>query len=118
MLQAQTHPSPKDPKTVELCHTDCRLEDAGPLVDWLNEIKTWIEAPGHENEVVTILLTNPDGMYIQSFGDTFKQSGIDALCFTPEAGEAVPLELDSWPTLADMIGKGKRLVVFMGMFLT
>ena len=114
MLQAQTHRSPEDPNVVQLCHTDCRLEDGGTLMDWLVEIKTFMEAPGHENEVVTLLLTNPEGMALQSFDDAFKQSGTDALCFAPEAGQAEPLNLDSWPTLAELIGSGRRLVVFMG----
>jgi hypothetical protein len=114
MLQAQTHRSPEDPNVVQLCHTDCRLEDGGTLKDWLAEIKTFMEAPGHENEIVTLLLTNPDGMTLESFDEAFKQSGTDALCFAPEAGQAEPLKLDSWPTLSEMIGTGKRLVVFMG----
>ena len=87
------------------------------LKDWLAEIKTWMETKGHENEVVTILLTNPDGMPMQAFGEAFKQSGVESLCFTPGPEEAVPLKLDSWPTLGEMIGRGKRLVIFMGRFL-
>ena len=114
MLQAQTHRSPDDPNALKLCHTDCRLEDAGLLKDWLAEIRTWMEAKGHENEVVTLLLTNPDGMPIQAFGDAFQQSGAESLCFTPGPGEAEPLKLDSWPTLGVLIGSGKRLIVFIG----
>lgn len=114
MLQAQTHRSPDDSNVVQLCHTDCRLEDAGLLKDWLVEIKAWMEAEGHENEVVTLLLTNGDGMAMQAFGDAFKQSGAESLCFTPEAGQAIPLKLDSWPTLGDIIGTRKRLIIFMG----
>lgn len=117
MLQAQTHRSPDNPDAVQLCHTDCRLEDAGRLKDWLTEIKTWMEAGGHENEVVTLLLTNPDGMSMQAFEDAFKQSGADVHCFTPGPAEAAPLKLDSWPTLGEIIGTGKRLIVFMGRWV-
>jgi hypothetical protein len=116
MLQAQTHRSPADPNAIQLCHTDCALEDAGRLKDWLFEIRSWMETKGHENEVVTLLLTNPDGMSIQAFGDAFKESGAETLCFVPAEGQAIPLKLDSWPTLGEMIGTGKRLVVFMGTF--
>jgi hypothetical protein len=73
-----------------------------------------MEAVGHENEVVTLLLTNGDGISMQVFGEAFQQSGAEDLCFAPEAGQAVPLQLDSWPTLGEIIGTGKRLVVFMG----
>jgi hypothetical protein len=115
MLQAQTHRALDDANAIELCHTDCRLEDAGRLRYWLAEIKLWMELEGHENEVVTLLLTNGDGISMQAFGEVFKQSGAESLCFTPEAGQAVPLQLDSWPTLGDIIATGKRLIVFMGM---
>lgn len=115
MLQAQTHESPDDPNVVQLCHTDCFLEDAGPLKDWLTEIKTFMQAPGNENEVVTLLLTNPDGMSLESFDNAFKESGADSLCFSPEAEQAVPLQLESWPSLGDMIASGKRMIVFMGV---
>jgi hypothetical protein len=118
MLQAQTHRSPDDSNAVQLCHTDCRLEDGGRLKDWLAEIKTWMDAEGHENEVVTLLLTNPDGMPMQAFGDAFQQSGAESLCFVPQTGQAVPLVLDSWPTLGDMVGAGKRLIIFMGTWLS
>jgi hypothetical protein len=114
MLQAQTHRSPDDSNVIQLCHTDCRLEDGGTLKDWLTEIKKFMEAPGKENEVVTLLLTNPDGMSPQSFDDAFKQSGADTLCFAPAEGQAAPLKLDSWPTLGELIEAGKRMVVFMG----
>lgn len=118
MLQAQTHRSPRNPDIVQLCHTDCRLEDAGLLRSWLSEIKDWMELKGHENEVITLLLTNPDGMPMQAFQDAFEQSGADSLCFIPGAGQALPLELDSWPTLGDIIGSGKRLIIFMGLWLS
>jgi hypothetical protein len=114
MLQAQTHRAPDDANAIQLCHTDCRLEDAGRLRSWLTEIRIWMEAVGHENEVVTLLLTNGDGISMQVFGEAFQQSGAENLCFAPEAGQAVPLQLDSWPTLGEIIGTGKRLVVFIG----
>ncbi|KAI1372910.1 PLC-like phosphodiesterase [Hypoxylon crocopeplum] len=103
-LQAQTQD--KD-GTVEMCHTSCILEDAGPLTDYLGEIKTWVD--GHANEVVTLLITNPDAIDINKFGDAFKSTGLDANVFTPDG----QLGLDDWPTLGDMISSGKRVLVFM-----
>ena len=121
MLQAQTHRAPDDPNAIQLCHTDCLLEDAGRLQDWLGEIKTWLEKEGNGNEVVTLLLTNGDGMPMQAFGEAFKASDIEKHCFVPGEKEAVVGDLESWPTLGDLIARGKRVVVFMGtseLFLT
>ncbi|KAJ5207380.1 hypothetical protein N7472_003828 [Penicillium cf. griseofulvum] len=88
-LQAQTHRSVIDRDVIELCHTSCLLEDAGPLESFLTTVKNWLDA--NPNEVVTLLLTNGDSVSITEFGDTFA----------------------NWPTLGDMISSGKRLVVFL-----
>ncbi|KAF7509935.1 hypothetical protein GJ744_007249 [Endocarpon pusillum] len=113
MLQAQTHRALDDPNAIQLCHTDCLLEDAGRLQDWLGEIKTWLEREGNGNEVVTLLLTNGDAISMQAFGEAFKKSEIEKHCFVPGEKEAVVGDLESWPTLGDMIARGKRVVVFM-----
>ncbi|KAG7109571.1 putative secreted protein like [Verticillium longisporum] len=38
------------------CHTSCDLLDAGPITDWLTEVKDWVEE--HPFDVITILLGN------------------------------------------------------------
>ncbi|KAI1344846.1 PLC-like phosphodiesterase [Xylariaceae sp. FL0016] len=103
-LQAQTHD--KD-GTVEMCHTECVLEDAGSLADYLGTIKSWVD--GNANEVLTLLITNGDAIDITKFGDAFTSSGLDKYVYTPE----VQLGLDDWPTLGDLISAGTRVVVFM-----
>ncbi|KAI8962681.1 PLC-like phosphodiesterase [Daldinia sp. FL1419] len=103
-LQAQTQEKDGSP---QMCHTSCLLEDAGSLQDYLGPIKTWLE--GHPDEVVTLLLTNPDAIDINKYGDIFKSTGLDSYVFTPDK----QLGLDDWPTLGDMISSGKRVVVFM-----
>ncbi|KAI2627359.1 PLC-like phosphodiesterase [Hypomontagnella submonticulosa] len=103
-LQAQTQDKDGQP---EMCHTSCILEDAGSLQDYLAGIKTWVD--GHANEVVTLLITNPDAIDITKFGDAFKATGLDAYVFTPES----QLGFNDWPTLGDMISSGNRVVVFM-----
>ncbi|KAJ5964844.1 uncharacterized protein N7479_004720 [Penicillium vulpinum] len=107
-LQAQTHHSIIDKKVIELCHTSCLLEDAGPLNSFLTTIKNWLDA--HPNEVITLLLTNGDSVSITEFGDTFSSSGISHYAYVPPAN---PLPIGKWPTLGDMISSGKRLVVFL-----
>lgn len=104
-LQAQTQD--KD-GAVEMCHTSCILEDAGTLESYLGEIKTWVD--GNPNEVVTLLITNPDAIDITKFGDAFTSTGLATYVFTPDT----QLALNEWPTLGDMISSGNRVVVFMG----
>ena len=108
-LQVQTHRSIIDEDVIELCHTSCLLEDAGPLKEYLETIKTWLDA--NPNEVVSLLLTNGDSVPITEFGDTFSSSGIANYAYVPSAN---PLPITNWPTLGDMISSGKRLVVFLG----
>ncbi|KAI4864307.1 PLC-like phosphodiesterase [Hypoxylon rubiginosum] len=103
-LQAQTQD--KD-GAVEMCHTSCILEDAGTLESYLGEIKTWVD--GNPNEVVTLLITNPDAIDITKFGDAFTSTGLATYVFTPDT----QLALNEWPTLGDMISSGNRVVVFM-----
>ncbi|KAI5859765.1 PLC-like phosphodiesterase [Durotheca rogersii] len=91
----------------QMCHTSCFLEDAGPLKDYLGEVKSWID--GHENEVVTLLITNGDAIDINKFADAFKSSGLDRYVFTPDR----KLGLKDWPTLGELISSGKRVIVFM-----
>lgn len=103
-LQAQTH---LDNNTIKLCHTLCALEDAGPLLDYLTTIKTFLDS--NPNEVVTLLLTNQDGLSGTAFDAVFEGSGLKQYAFTP-AGN---LTIDQWPSLGQIISAGQRLVVFM-----
>lgn len=112
-LQAQTHHSPLDKKTLQLCHTSCFLEDAGTLKNFLVTIKKWLDA--NPNEVVTLLLTNGDSVSISEFGETFSSSGITKYAYVPTTN---PLSISDWPTLGEFISSGKRLVVFLGTFFS
>ncbi|KAL1857701.1 hypothetical protein Daus18300_010221 [Diaporthe australafricana] len=103
-LQGQTH---LDNGTIKLCHTLCILEDAGPLAAYLGDVKAFLDA--NPREVVTLLLTNQDGMQGAAFDAVFRASGIQGYAFAPGRN----LTLDQWPTLGQMIDSGQRLVVFM-----
>lgn len=104
-LQAQTHD--KDGE-IELCHAYCWELDVGPLTKYLRELSKWLD--GHPDEVVTLLLTNPDGMPITQYDEDFEAAGLKDYVFRPNG----TLSRDDWPTLQEMIDAGDRLVVFMG----
>ncbi|KAK2773340.1 hypothetical protein CKAH01_03800 [Colletotrichum kahawae] len=108
LLQAQVHTvNSTSGTTLELCHTTCSLLDAGTLEKWLSSIKTWMDA--HENEVVTVLLVNPDNQAASVFGKVFASSGISTYGYTPSSSSAT----SSWPTLQEMISNNTRLVTFV-----
>lgn len=106
-LQAQTHDLDG---TIEMCHTSCLELDAGSLSSYLSPIKTWLD--DNTDDVVTLLLTNGDGIAVADYADVFESVGLDEYVFTPDG----ILTLDEWPTLQDMIDAGTRLVVFMDYY--
>ncbi|KAL8708894.1 MAG: hypothetical protein Q9225_007534, partial [Loekoesia sp. 1 TL-2023] len=105
-LQAQTHTNPF--KTLSLCHTNCFLNDAGPLTTYLTTIKKWLDA--NPNEVLTLLLTNGDRLPPSNFASAFKSSGLDKLAYTPPTNS---LPFEKWPTLSTLIAAKTRLIVFL-----
>jgi len=106
-----------------MCHSTCDVPTINSypgwikmefvtVVDYLKEIKTWLDA--NPNEVVSLLLTNgiTDGVYqnITQYGQAMEDSGLAAYAFTPGSNFSDA----SWPTLGQLIATGKRLVMFMG----
>lgn len=105
-LQGQTH---NDEGIIKMCHTACFIRDAGSLEEMLVPIKAFLDT--NPTEVVTLLLTNPDAFNGSDFDAVFKGVGLDKYAFAPEG----KLKTDQWPTLGEMIDRGERLVVFMGL---
>ncbi|KAI0878377.1 PLC-like phosphodiesterase [Hypoxylon argillaceum] len=100
LLQLQVHDLNG---TIEMCHTLCSLLDAGPLEDWLADIKYWMD--NNPNEVVTLLIVNSDSKTAAQFGAVFEASGISEYGYTPSG--------TTWPTLQTMITAKTRLVTFI-----
>jgi hypothetical protein len=92
-----------------MCHTDCALRDAGPLTKYLKTIADWLN--GNPNEVLTLLLTNPDGASPSDFAKSFDDAGLSGFAYAPPK----TLALNEWPTLQELINSGKRLVMFLGL---
>jgi hypothetical protein len=105
LLQVQVH---NLNGTIEMCHTLCGLLDAGPLQDWLSDVKLWMDS--NPDEVVTLLIVNSDGQDVSAFGSAFEASGIAEYGYTPSG--------NGWPTLQAMIDAKTRLVTFIASIKT
>ncbi|OAA38065.1 PLC-like phosphodiesterase, TIM beta/alpha-barrel domain protein [Metarhizium rileyi] len=104
LLQVQIH---KSNSALQLCHTSCRLLDAGPLEAWLKDINVWVTK--HPNEVVTLLLVNSDSATASEYGTVFESSGISKIAYKPQSNTLTA----TWPTLQSMISANTRVVTFV-----
>ena len=105
-LQAQSHKNIFG--DLQLCHTSCFEEDAGPVESYFATVKTWLDA--NPNEILTILIVNGDNVPASMFDDAYSASGLKKYAYTPPTS---PLAIDAWPTLQEMITAGTRLVAFL-----
>lgn len=105
LLQAQVY---YQNDSLLLCHTSCDLLNAGPLQDWLGNVRAWMDT--NPDEVVTLLLVNSDNQAASVFGSAFAGSGISKYGYAPSSSSG---PTKKWPTLQSMISKGTRLVTFM-----
>ncbi|KAF9344461.1 hypothetical protein BGX26_004343 [Mortierella sp. AD094] len=102
MLDAYHSNSTSD---IELCHTACSLLDAGPLSKVLAQIKTFMDA--NPNEVITIFWENAQSLTPAQFQTVYNNAGLSNYLYTQAVGDK------TWPTLAQMISSGKRLVNYV-----
>ncbi|PWN28202.1 hypothetical protein BDZ90DRAFT_239634 [Jaminaea rosea] len=115
LLQNQAHDFPHpygpdytNPSNIHLCHTSCYLLDGGGLEAYLSPVRVWLA--DNPNEVLTILLTNPDGLNITRFDQALRFNHLHELAYVPPKAK---MTHDDWPTLEEMIDSGRRLVVFI-----
>lgn len=71
-------------------------------------IAAWLAANPYE--VLTMLLGNSDQVDVNLYRAPFENSGLAKYAYTPPQ---IPMAIDDWPTLGQMILTQKRLVVFM-----
>jgi len=90
------------------CHTSCDLLNAGTLENELATVAAWVEQ--HPYDVVTILLVNSDFVDVHNYTAPIMNAGLGPYLYYPPK---VPMYKNDWPTLAEMIVAGKRVVVFM-----
>ncbi|KAI1850669.1 hypothetical protein JX265_004380 [Neoarthrinium moseri] len=106
-IQAQIQ-WPTNASQPHFCHTSCDILDAGPITDWLTTVKNWVAS--HPYDVVTILLGNGNYSVPSLYVPYIESTGILDYVYTPPL---VPMTLNDWPTLAEMILSGKRVVMFL-----
>lgn len=106
-LQAQIQ-WPTNGTEPHFCHTSCDLLDAGPIQDWLTTVREWVD--NHPYDVVTILLGNGNYSDASMYKPFIEKSGIQKYAYTPPL---LPMHLDDWPTLQELIIRGKRVIMFI-----
>ncbi|PSR84173.1 PLC-like phosphodiesterase [Coniella lustricola] len=106
-LQGQMH-WPDNGTEPHFCHTTCELLDAGPITEWLTKVKTWVAA--NRFEVVTILLENGNYSNPSLYVPYIQSTGILDYVYTPPYQ---PMNVTTWPTLAEMIIYNTRVVMFL-----
>jgi len=60
--------------------------------------------------VVTLLIVNSNNLPPSQFDTVFKSAGLDTISYAPPSAS---IPATQWPTLANMINSGKRLVTFL-----
>ncbi|GAB7342185.1 hypothetical protein MBLNU457_g0438t2 [Dothideomycetes sp. NU457] len=107
MIQGEVH---RVNDTMYSCHTSCDLLNAGTYQSELETVLHWVET--HPFDVVTLLIVNSDyaTVGVEDFVPAFEASGIIPYLYIPPK---VPMHLNDWPTLSEMILTRKRVVAFM-----
>lgn len=98
-LRGSLNLTPVGPEEPFLCHGLCELGST-PLVSEMRKVRTWMD--NHPREVVTLFIQ--DAITPQATAQAFDEADLTDLAHTQTAGAP-------WPTLAEMIDSGRRLVV-------
>lgn len=106
-LQGQIHWNEND-TVPHFCHTACSILDAGRITDWLSDVKDWVAR--NRYDVITILLGNGNYSSPDKYAPYINQSGILDYIYTPPYQ---PMNITTWPTLAEMIIYNTRVVMFL-----
>jgi len=94
--------------TLFLCHTSCELLNVGTLENYLTTVAQWLSRNTYD--VITVLMGNYDIVAPQNFTAPVINSGLINYVYTPPT---VPMSLESWPTLGEMVLTNQRAVVML-----
>ncbi|KAL7753723.1 hypothetical protein RI367_000654 [Sorochytrium milnesiophthora] len=88
-----------------MCHTNCALQNSGPLRNGLAEIRAFLDKPENRDEVVTVQVGNNFGATRKQLAVLAEESGLMPYLHPHAAGEPFPL-------LGDMVASNKRVFFF------
>lgn len=103
MLDTYLHKPIFSSEKPSLCHSNCTFGGFVDLKKALGEILVFLKS--NPNEVI-LLLIEPHSLSPERFKDSLVQSGIFPLVY------AHPTSQTNWPTLGNLIGANKRVVIF------
>ncbi|OLN85945.1 putative secreted protein [Colletotrichum chlorophyti] len=106
-LQAQIQ-WPTNGTEPHFCHSSCDILDVGPITEWLTTVREWVAA--HPYDVVTILLGNGNYSTPDLYAPFIESTGILQYAYEPPF---LPMTLEDWPTLSQLILRGKRVIMFL-----
>ncbi|CAG8651012.1 10520_t:CDS:2, partial [Dentiscutata heterogama] len=107
LLDGHKSPSSTSSSTsseIELCHQSCSLLDSGTATNTLKNITKFLQQ--NPNEVITIFWENFDNIAPINYKTSYDQAGLTQYCFTQPVDE-------QWPTMAEIIQSGKRVINFI-----
>lgn len=107
MLQFQTQWDETEQQVV-LCHTSCDVLNMGTLESYLVQVTSWLQQ--HPYDVVTILMGNFDIIPPDRYVAPVISSGLIRYVYTPPT---IPMGVEDWPTLQEMIFSNTRAVVML-----
>ncbi|KAL8834045.1 MAG: hypothetical protein Q9176_007694 [Flavoplaca citrina] len=105
MLQGQTH---LVNGTMYYCHTSCDILNAGTAESYFTDVARWVQS--HPYDVVTLLIGNGDLVEVGNFTAPLESSGLARYAYIPPE---IPMGIDDWPTLSELILRQKRVIIFM-----
>jgi len=105
LLQLQAHINGKD---LHFCHNTCGLFDGGTVKNYFQKVKHFLDR--HPNEVLTIIIANPENVQADVWQPIFESTGLADIAYVPPQ---TPMSREEWPTLKEMLDSTKRVVVFM-----
>jgi hypothetical protein len=105
MLQFQTH---YENGTMYLCHTSCDILNAGTLEVYLTTVTQWLQRNTYD--VIMVLMGNQDFVPPENFTGPVRDSGLINYVYVPPK---IPMGLEDWPTLAEMIITNQRAVMML-----
>lgn len=106
-VQFQTHWNETGQELV-LCHTSCDVLNAGTLESYLARVTSWLQQNPYN--VITILMGNADLIPPERYTTPVISSGLINYVYTPPK---VPMSIDDWPTLQEMIFANTRAVIML-----